>query len=100
MDVKEFAKYVIDNMSRASLANSLNIASKLDNPEYYKLLDFLNEVVLYVNDLLKENKMDTLRACRILVASDDCKKMYELDKPAIKTMIIDDYVMNIWRAFN
>ena len=30
MTVKDFAKYVIDNMSRASLANSLNIATKLD----------------------------------------------------------------------
>ena len=55
MTVKDFAKYVIDNMSRASLANSLNIATKLDNPEYYSFIEFLNEIVLYVNELLKEH---------------------------------------------
>ena len=100
MTVKDFAKYVIDNMSRASLANSLNIATKLDNPEYYSFIEFLNEIVLYVNELLKDNKIDTMRAYRILVASDDSKKLYESDKSAVKTMIIDDYVMNIWRAYN
>ena len=41
-----------------------------------------------------------MRAYRILVASDDSKKLYEADKSAVKTMIIDDYVMNIWRAYN
>ena len=55
MTVKDFAKYVIDNMSRASLANSLNIATKLDNPEYYSFIEFLNEIVSYVNELLKEH---------------------------------------------
>ena len=87
-------------MSRASLANSLNIATKLVNPEYYSFIEFLNEIVLYVNELLKESKIDTMRAYRILVASDDSKKLYESDKSAVKTMIIYDYVMNIWRAYN
>ena len=58
MTVKDFAKYVIDNMSRASLANSLNIATKLDNPEYYGFIEFLNEMEYdYLFDIDDTNKI-------------------------------------------
>ena len=39
MTVKEFAKYTIDNLSRASLVNAFNISEKLDNPNFYELND-------------------------------------------------------------
>jgi hypothetical protein len=74
MTVKEFSKYVIDNLNRASLVNAFNIAEKLDNPNYYSLEDFVHECVLYLTDSLVSVKLKPTIACKLLSALFNCEK--------------------------
>lgn len=100
MTVSDFAKYVIDNMHRASLANALNISLKLDNDDYYKFTDFVDNVVEYVNKRLSEKTIDQFEAYNVLVASNDWLKMYKSEFNYNKDMIIDNYIIDLWEIIN
>lgn len=100
MTVTDFAKYVIDNMHRASAPNALNIAMKLDAPNMYTLEDFVNSIVEYVNSLLSSNKIGKIKAYKILVASDKCLKAYKSDFRYNKVMIIDNYIIDLWESLS
>ena len=66
MNVTDFAKYVIDNMHRATLANAMNIAEKIDNEEYYAFKDFTDNVNTYVSNALQDDKINNMQAYKIL----------------------------------
>lgn len=100
MTVGDFAKYVVDNMHRATLSNAMNIADKLDNPDYYQLVDFAKNIDSYIGDVSVETRLGKIIVCKILVATDDCLKHYMSDIKYNKRMIIDNYIIEIWRAIN
>ena len=99
MTVNDFAKYVIDNMRRASLANALNIANKLDNPEYYAFPEFVECMNDYVAQLVANGKMDAIRSSKILVASSEALSAYKSTNKYNKLMIIDNFIINVWKSF-
>lgn len=100
MTVEEYAKFVIDNMGRASLSNAMNIAEKIDNPNFYALCDFVKSVDKYVGNPDVINRLGQIKAYKIVIASDNCLRRYNSDIKYNKRMIIDNYIMDIWRAFN
>ena len=100
MEVKDFAKYVIDNMHRASLANALNIPNKLDTEGYYKFEEFVNNIVNYINESLSNNHIDKTEAYNILIYSNDWLKMYKSEFNYNKQMIIDNYIIDLWEIIN
>ena len=53
MDVVEYAKYVINNMSRATIGNALNISNKFSNE--YDFKEFLVSISKYLETLLATN---------------------------------------------
>lgn len=65
MEVKDFAKYVIDNISRASLSNALNITDRV--LKEYNALDFcdaiLNECYKYGGGLEARVLVGICKAC-------------------------------------
>ena len=100
MGVKDFAKYVIDNLGRATLANAMNIADKLDNENFYDLREFVDNVNSYVgtNEALK--LIGYVKVCKVVSASYDCIKKYDSDKKYNKRMVIDNYIIELWRSIN
>lgn len=100
MTVSEFAKYVVDNMHRATLSNAMNIADKLDNTDFYQLVDFAENINKYVGDVVVEKRIGKITAYKILVATYDCLKHYNSEMKYNKRMIIDNYIIDIWRAVN
>ena len=54
---EKFAEYVVNNLGRATLANAMNIADKLDNPDYYTFTEFNDFVIRYsMLTLLYQNR--------------------------------------------
>ena len=100
MNVSDFAKYVIDNLHRASLSNALNISSKLDNDEYYTFVDFVDNIIAYVNSRLADKNIDTFEAYNILIYSNNWLKMYKSEFNYNKDMIIDNYIIDLWEIIN
>ena len=101
MSVAEFAKYVVDNMHRASLANALNIGKKLcnlpiqfnialrqvskdntipirpENTQEYDFSEFLSAIEQCVSDYLTSSRINRLLACKILTVVDKYRKLHE-----------------------
>ena len=100
MEVKDFAKYVIDNMHRASLVNALNISNKLDTDGYYKFEEFINCIVEYINECLSNKRIESFDAYNILISSNDWLKMYKSEFNYNKQMIIDNYIIDLWEIIN
>ena len=56
MTNKDFSKYVIDNMHRATLVNALNVSNKLNNGDY-DVNEFINNSLTYISELLTHGKI-------------------------------------------
>ena len=100
MGVEDFAKYVIDNISRATLSNALNISNKLNGGEYYNLDEFIVAIDKYVSSQLVNNKISKAAAYKILDSSCTLIKKLETTFKYNKQMLADDYIIDIWRAIN
>ena len=98
MTVKEFAKYTIDNLSRASLVNAFNISEKLDNPNFYELNDFIDNCIKYILELQSNNKIDYKKSSKLLVALYKCEKYYNSEFKYNKKMVIDNLIIEMWEA--
>ena len=100
MSVEKFAQYVINNLNRATLANAMNIADKLDNPNYYDFQEFNNYVIQYVGTESILNFLGKERVYKILSDCYDSIKAYNSEFKYNKRMIIDDYIISLWSAVN
>lgn len=95
MNIEEFSKYVIDNMSRATLVNALNVSNKLINGAY-DVNDFIDTSLEYISTLLSYGKISSEKASRLSVAFFNCKRDYNSDFNYSKTMILNDLIINVW----
>lgn len=101
MDIKDFSKYVINNISRATIGNSMNVADKLDCPNYYNFLDFTKYTYEYVVELLKEEKANKDKCYALLTAIKTAEDKYNNGTFKYnKRFIIDDLILTIWRIIN
>ena len=98
MEIKDYAKYVIDNITRATCGNTLNITNKFLNKEYdYK--DFIKHLVEYVEEILVSGRISKDKCYSILHIANESLKA--LNKPSyIETYIIDDFLIDLWRILN
>lgn len=92
MSVQEFAKYVVDNIGRATLVNSFNIINKLDTEEGYSFTEFVESVR---NCLTSGGEKEM----RIAIACSDALCHYG-DSKYNKQMVIDNFIMSVWEAVN
>jgi hypothetical protein len=95
MNIGDFTKYVIDNMHRATLVNSLNVSKKLIDG-VYDVNEFIKISLEYVSELLSSNKMSPEIASRLSVAFYDCRKDYNSDFNYNKSMLLNDLIINMW----
>lgn len=99
MLVNEFARYVINNMGRATLGNALNIANRFSSGDY-NFIEFLNQVNVYVADLLKSNTLNSIKCYNILSITDKTLKLYNSEFNYNKSFIVDDFIIDIWSVLN
>lgn len=100
MTIQEFAKYVIGNMRRATLGNAMNIADKLDNPQFYTFLDFIDNAYNYTIELLKDDRANKDKCYSLLHLFKTLKDKYNSDFKYNKKFIIDDLVIEMWGIIN
>ena len=98
MTVKEFARYVLSNMGRATVSNAMNITNKLDKE--YSFEDFSQAIIDCVNEQLSTVKPNSEVASRVLVASYNARKKYNSDIKYNKQMVIDQFILDLWGAIN
>lgn len=101
MSVKDFAKYVIDNLGRASIGNSLNISQKFFGDNAYNIKDFIGFVDEYVASLMSNQKVSCIKGYKIYISGRNA--IEKLENTSIKYneyMIVDDYVMSLWGIIN
>ena len=92
MSVQEFAKYVLDNIGRATLVNSFNIINKLDSEDGYPFPDFVDSV-------RKNLTIGGEKEMRIAIACSDALCHYS-DSKYNKQMVIDNFIISVWEAVN
>ncbi len=104
MNVIDFAKYVIDNITRATLGNALNITNKFiankDSKPQYDFVTFQKYVYDYVYSLCSANKLKPDTAMYVYCLGNDCMNKLQSKYKYNQTMVIDDYIMGLWRLFN
>lgn len=100
MTVKDFSKYTVDNMHKASAPNALKIATRISPGGEYDLTEFINGIVDYVNTLLSSGKIGKIKAYKVLIASDKCLEAFNAPFRYDKTMIIDNYIIDLWESLS
>lgn len=98
MPVKDFAKYMIDNMNRATLVNAFNITEKFMSNSY-DFIEFLSCVDEYITELINGGK-NTTAYYKIAIAGSVARKMIESEEKYNKMMVIDNYIIGVWEALN
>jgi hypothetical protein len=98
MRVDEYAKYVINNMNRATLGNALNISNKFNSE--YNFIEFLNFINTYIEDVMVSKLLQKDKCYNILYLSNKAFKMYNSDFNYNKTFIIDDFIIELWQVLN
>ena len=92
MSVQEFAKYVLDNIGRATLVNSFNIINKLVVEDGYPFTEF-------VESIRSQLKVGGEKEMRIAIACTDALCHYG-DTKYNKQMVIDNFIISVWEAVN
>ena len=100
MEVNDFAKYVLNNIARATLGNALKISDKLDNTEYYSFKDFIKCFEESVTEALQAQKIDIQKCYALLTLTSNAAKMYDAQINYSKIFIINDFIINVWRVMN
>lgn len=98
MTVEEFARYIVDNMGRASLVNALNIPSRISDGNYDPM-ELSRCIQSYVGEAVSKKILSTQSAYRIIVACDDFCKKYDSEFKYQKRMVLDMLIIDIWEAY-
>lgn len=100
MDINEFSVYVINNMSRATIGNALNIVNKFTGSEpEFKFEDFIAGIESYTNKLMSDNYNKNV-CYKIFVLIDKTMTKYKSNIKYNKTFVMNDFIINLWRIMN
>lgn len=99
MTTKEFSKYFIDNIERATLINALNVSDKLNNNEY-NVNDFIKESIEYISNLQATYKISLEKSSKMLVAFYNCSKDLSSEFKYNRYMILNNLIISIWEISN
>lgn len=99
MTLEEFSKYVIDNMTRATVGNALNISLRI-NGSGYQFVDFIKGVETYIADCIVKNKLTKDKCYGIFYICNKYLKQYNSTFNYNKEYIINDFIIDLWRILN
>ena len=99
MNVQEYADFVLSNIGRATLANALNIADKIGDGKSYKAVDFVNSLLVSVDNRVSCGKLDKKVSYSVIGAIAECMKDLESPKNYNERMIMDNLIIGLWEAY-
>ena len=101
MDIQSYAEYVLENLSRATLVNALNITTKLGRGNgKFEVNDFCDSISSCATKKLESGKLGAIVAYRIFIACSDCKAEFATANPRSMQMVLDDLIIKLWEAIN
>ena len=97
MTTVEYARYVIDNINRASMANTLNIVKSLCGEKAtYDPKEFLESVIKVLGDIVVFGNLGTKKTYEIVVLAQKALDSLESDKHKLQ-MVIDEFILKLWK---
>ena len=102
MSVEEFAKYVVDNLYRATISNSLAIVKRLydvnpkEHTAIYNVDEFLDALDSYIGKALEQNTIKHSVGIKLLASVYSCREALNSDKKYQKLMILDNLIIEMW----
>lgn len=98
MTAGEYAKYTLDNLCRATLANAFNISSKIDVQGCYTFKDFATGLKDYAILRLQQTNSDLYYD--IITTINKHIKLYDSSISCNKRLLIDDLIIDLWTLIN
>ena len=98
MTAAEYGRYVVNNIGRATLSNTMNVIEKLDTT--YPFKDFLLGVQSYITQVINENRFDANISYGILYITNKALNKYTSNIKYTKAFIISDYIIELWKVIN
>lgn len=98
MTINDYARYVLNNIGRATLSNAMKITEKLDTT--YSFKDFLLSIQSYTTQTINENRFDTNVVYGILYVTNKALTKYTSSIKYTKSFIISDYIIDLWKVIN
>lgn len=98
-DVADFAKYTIDNIKRATLANAYTITNRFGDGGY-DFEEYVKSMINYLSEQLQGGLLSYETSYKLLSISYDALKYYTSDFKYSKKCIISNFIINLWMVFN
>lgn len=98
MNTHDYSRYIINNITRATIGNALKISDKIDTE--YKFLDMLNEICLYIDELIINGNLNKECCYSIYYIINKYKKQYNSSFNYNKKYIINDFIIDLWKIMN
>ena len=100
MTVQDYAKYVVENMGRATLTNALNIVKSIyGEGAKYPFDEFLSAIIKIAGDLVANKRLPEVRAYQIIVLADEILKKLSSDTPYKPNMLADEFIIRLWNYY-
>ena len=97
MEIYDYAKYIINNITRATIGNALKISDKIDST--YKFIDLINNICKYIDELILNNRLEKEKCYSIYYIINKYTKLYN-SQFSTKKYIINDFIIDLWKIMN
>ena len=96
MSVKDYARYIINNINRAVIGNALKISDKIDVSGGYQFIEILNEIKIYLVEMTEKGLIDSDKCYSIYHIVNNSMKQYTNNSIKYnKRYIINDFIIFI-----
>lgn len=100
MNELEFAKYTLDNISRATLVNALSISNKFKGNQAYNLNEYILGLEKYICEYIRDAVFDVNTSDKLLASIYIYKSKISSKFNYNKAILFDDLIIAIWEAIN
>lgn len=100
MTCAEYAKYVMQNLGRATRGNAVKIVDKLGDGNEYNFLEFVDNIEKYVSANLSSANPSSNISLWVMVAVNSARARYNSNVNYNKRMIVDNFIIDLWEAVN
>ncbi len=101
MNVEEYAKYVMQNLGRATRGNAIKIVDRLGEGNDYDFLEFVDNIEKYVSANLSSSAPSSNISLTIMIAVNSARLRYSSNNARYnKRMVIDNFILDLWEAVN
>lgn len=100
MSISDYARYIINNITRATIGNALRIGDKIDIDGGYKFDELLNNICIYIDELILNKNLSKEKCYSIYYIINLYKKQYLSEIKYNKKYIINSFIIDLWKIMN